>query len=851
MVDSDERAESPNTEHTGKKKKIFHSLGRVLRRKNKEKSKSLTDLTRPFYDTLKKQGSIESQISVDSSVQGANSVSEDNFDIDGLNDNDALNGNGSSVCSDQTDDVGEEDVVENESQGSQDVDDDEDDEEEEDEDDDDESTKLDENGNVTESRSLFQTFEPGTTAASIWRSGVCSFFSVEGKIVSGEGLIARDSSGTSDPYVKVKLRQRCVYKSKIVYRSLSPEWNESFQLAVDDVNTDLGFKVYDFDRLSHDDYMGEAQVSLGTLEINKEIELKLPLINKEGLQEDFGRIIVVLSIIPKTPNEQIELSQLLNSAKRATKHNSKSQIWDSLLSVILVDGKNLKTTDGSIPCDPFVRFKLNQDKYKSKICKQTLNPVWHEQFDMKMFVGGGPMPLLEVTLWDRATGRDEFMGRSSLELSSLTPEKSHYCELLLEDQLGTISLHVSITAQSEPGAPSNLESYVDDPDVIKDIERSFSLTKTAHSLKEVGWLQIKLHRAAGLAVADLGGASDPFAVLEMGNQRLVTPTVYKNLNPRWDKVYEMTINDIHDVLEITVFDEDRRGAPEFLGRVKIPLLSITSWEKRLYQLKDKRLQAAAKGHLIITFGIIYNPVRASIRTFNPKEEKVLCEPPRFRRQLLQQNVDRLQNVIRSILATGEFIQSLFTWQYKLRSAFAFCIYILLVTNFDWFMLPLILFLVLLKNYIVYMLSPYRLNQEEDTGIGDIDDDDDDDGDDKNKKGKAKTFREKLDAISNICTLVQNRMDTVASFGERIKNTFNWTVPFLSYLLMVILLLATIILYAIPLRYLLLAWGVNKFTKKIRKPNGLSNNELLDFLSRIPSDPEVKQRRHLKADVPLG
>ena len=85
---------------------------------------------------------------------------------------------------------------------------------------------------------------------------------------------------------------------------------------------------------------------------------------------------------------------------------------------------------------------------------------------------------------------------------------------------------------------------------------------------------MKLHRAAGLAVADLGGASDPFAVIEMGNQRLVTPTIYKNLNPRWEKVYEMAISDIHDVIEITVFDEDRRGAPEFLGRVKIPLLSV-------------------------------------------------------------------------------------------------------------------------------------------------------------------------------------------------------------------------------------------------------------------------------------
>ena len=56
--------------------------------------------------------------------------------------------------------------------------------------------------------------------------------------------------------------------------------------------------------------------------------------------------------------------------------------------------------------------------------------------------------------------------------------------------------------------------------------------------------------------------------------------------------------------------------------------------------------------------------------------------------------------------------------------------------------------------------------------------------------------------------------------------------------MVILLLGTIVLYVVPLRYLLLAWGINKFTKRIRKPNVVPNNELFDFLSRVPSDPEA-------------
>ena len=75
--------------------------------------------------------------------------------------------------------------------------------------------------------------------------------------------------GTSDPYVKVKIRGKCVYKSKIIHRNLNPLWNEKFELPVDDINTDLVFKVYDFDRLTADDDMGEASVDLGSLEVNK------------------------------------------------------------------------------------------------------------------------------------------------------------------------------------------------------------------------------------------------------------------------------------------------------------------------------------------------------------------------------------------------------------------------------------------------------------------------------------------------------------------------------------------------------------------------------------------------------
>jgi hypothetical protein len=57
------------------------------------------------------------------------------------------------------------------------------------------------------------------------------------------------------------------------------------------------------------------------------------------------------------------------------------------------------------------------------------------------------------------------------------------------------------------------------------------------------------------------------------------------------------------------------------------------------------------------------------------------------------------------------------------------------------------------------------------------------------------------------------------------------------------------LYYIPLRYLVLAFVINKFTKRFRKPKDyVDNNELADFLSRLPSDPELVSNSILQKTI---
>ncbi|PIO55609.1 hypothetical protein TELCIR_23003 [Teladorsagia circumcincta] len=60
------------------------------------------------------------------------------------------------------------------------------------------------------------------------------------------------------------------------------------------------------------------------------------------------------------------------------------------------------------------------------------------------------------------------------------------------------------------------------------------LLHTFDDLKDVGELTVK-----DLLAKDLGGKSDPFAVLELVNTRLQTHTEYKTLNPQWNKLFTL------------------------------------------------------------------------------------------------------------------------------------------------------------------------------------------------------------------------------------------------------------------------------------------------------------------------
>ncbi|CAI5646205.1 multiple C2 and transmembrane domain-containing protein 2 isoform X3 [Oreochromis niloticus] len=658
----------------------------------------------------------------------------------------------------------------------------------------------------------------------------------------GRNLVIRDRCGTSDPYVKFKLDGKTFYKSKVVYKNLNPLWNESFSLPIKDLNQKLYIKVYDRD-LTTDDFMGAASVLLSDLEMDKVNEMSLRLDDPNSLEEDMGVVLVDLSLSLRNGDNKRsnKWHQKRTRSSRAGKNSQsvslseelkKSQLWTSVLLVTLVEGKNLPVDSQAGQFS--VLFKLGEQRYKSKDHCKVPNPQWRERFTFKQFFNSPEN--LEVELRSKE-GRKaaESLGKRCVNLSKIPFDQRQLIEM--EYGGGHVYCLLMLTTCSGVSISDLCAAPLSEPRELQNQLDNYSLKRSLTNLRDVGFLQVKVIKATDLMAADLNGKSDPFCVLELGNDRLQTHTVYKSLNPEWNTVFTFPVKDIHDVLVVTIFDEDGDKAPDFLGKVAIPLLLIRRGQQIAFPLKKEDLGELSKGSITLELEVIFNPVRASIRTFQPKERYFMEDNPKFSKKALARNVMRVQTLYRAIMSTLQYIKSCFQWESFQRSLLAFLVFLVTVWYWEFYMLPLSFVLLISWNYL--QIRSGRVSQ--DVANMDLADEDEDD----EKESERKGLIEKIHMVQDIILTVQNLLDGIACLGERIKNMFNWTMPFLSALALLVFITAAIITYFIPIRYIVLIWGINKFTKKLRNPYSIDNNEVLDFLSRVPSDVQKVQYSELR------
>ncbi|KAK6314724.1 hypothetical protein J4Q44_G00142530 [Coregonus suidteri] len=376
-------------------------------------------------------------------------------------------------------------------------------------------------------------------------------------IIQAADLPAMDMGGTSDPYVKVYLLpdKKKKFETKVHRKTLNPTFNEQFQFKVPYV--ELGGKtlmmtVYDFDRFSKHDAIGDVKLPMNKIDFSHVTEEWRDLVSAEKEeQEKLGDICFSLRYVPTAG----KLTVVILEAKNLKKMDVGGLSAEGLLIVGIIQAADLPAMDMGGTSDPYVKVYLLPDKkkkFETKVHRKTLNPTFNEQFQFKVpYVElGGKTLMMTVYDFDRFSKHDA-IGDVKLPMNKI--DFSHVTEEWRD----------LVSAEKE------------EQEKLGDICFSLRYVPTA------GKLTVVILEAKNLKKMDVGGLSDPYVKIHLmqNGKRLKKKktTIKKNtLNPYYNESFsfEVPFEQIQKVqVVVTVLDYDKIGKNDAIGKVFVGLNS--------------------------------------------------------------------------------------------------------------------------------------------------------------------------------------------------------------------------------------------------------------------------------------
>lgn len=107
-------------------------------------------------------------------------------------------------------------------------------------------------------------------------------------------------------------------------------------------------------------------------------------------------------------------------------------------------------------------------------------------------------------------------------------------------------------------------------------------------------LIIQVIEARNLLAMDSNGLSDPYVKVQLGRQRAKTKVVKKSLNPIWDEEFSFRVGNLKEEICISVLDEDKYFADDFLGQIKVPVSNLLDKENLSLGIQWYPLQPKSK-----------------------------------------------------------------------------------------------------------------------------------------------------------------------------------------------------------------------------------------------------------------
>jgi len=250
-------------------------------------------------------------------------------------------------------------------------------------------------------------------------------------------LPAMDMGGVSDPYVKVFLMPETKgmkkFETKVHRKTLNPFFNETFQFKnlpyADTFDKTLMFTIFDYDRFSKHDRIGEIKIPLSMVDLAQTINEWKDVEGNKDDEQYLGDICFSLRYVP-------------TSGK---------------LTIGILECKKLKKMDITGASDPYVKIKLLDSKgkrigkkKKTTVKMANLNPYYNESFVFVVEENTLNKVNLEVTVLDYdMLGGSDPIGKVVLGKNRKKLEKKHWVEMIENPRRPIIHWHV--LKDPEPG----------------------------------------------------------------------------------------------------------------------------------------------------------------------------------------------------------------------------------------------------------------------------------------------------------------------------------------------------------------------------------------------------------------
>ncbi|XP_046895332.1 synaptotagmin-6 [Hypomesus transpacificus] len=233
-------------------------------------------------------------------------------------------------------------------------------------------------------------------------------------ILKAFDLPAKDICGSSDPYVKVYLLpDRKKFQTRVHRKTLNPTFDESFQFPVpyeELAIRKLHMSVFDFDRFSRHDMIGEVEVDnlFETSDLSRETVIWRDIQYATSESVDLGEIMFSLCYLP--------------TAGR--------------LTLTVIKCRNLKAMDITGYSDPYVKVSLICDgrrlkKKKTTIKKNTLNPTYNEAIIFDIPPDSMDTVSLHISVMDYdLVGHNEIIGVNRVGCNAEGLGRDHWNEML-------------------------------------------------------------------------------------------------------------------------------------------------------------------------------------------------------------------------------------------------------------------------------------------------------------------------------------------------------------------------------------------------------------------------------------